>query len=228
VSQQVSTKPSDTAMAPSTSPINRRIKALGLLMVAVSMAGCHTDMWRQPKTQPLDASEFYADGQVSRPLVPGTIARDHLRLDEPYFTGAANAKWVDTIPHKVDKEFLKRGQERFNIYCTPCHGRIGDGQGMIAQRGFQLRRPVASYHTDRLRNMPVGYFYDVITNGYGAMYSYAARIEPEDRWAVVAYIRALQLSQHANPSDADSKDLALNGASQSPTSAMRDERVVSR
>lgn len=183
-------------------------KLLGLAMLAASIAGCHTDMWRQPKTQPLDLSDFYSDGQVSRPLIPGTIARDHLRLDEGYYTGAANGKWLDVIPHKVDKKFIERGQDRFNIYCTPCHGRLGDGQGMIATRGFTLRRPVASYHTDRLRKMPVGYFYDVITNGYGAMYSYASRVEPEDRWAIVSYIRALQLSQHALPSDADPTELA--------------------
>ena len=184
------------------------IKLAGLAMVLVSIAGCHTDMWRQPKTQPLDFSDFYNDGQVSRPLIPGTIARDHLRLDEGYYTGAANGKWLDVIPHQVNKDFILRGQDRFNIYCTPCHGRLGDGQGMIATRGFTLRRPVASYHTDRLRKMPVGYFYDVITNGYGAMYSYASRVEPEDRWAIVSYIRALQLSQHALPSDADAATLA--------------------
>jgi len=129
----------------------------------------------------------------------------------------------------VDKAFIKRGQDRFNIYCTPCHGRVGDGNGMIAQRGFNLRRPVASYHTDRLRGMPVGYFYDVITNGYGAMYSYASRIEPEDRWAVVAYIRALQLSQHAVPADADQVQLTASTAT--PTHLMsgtQDQRVAKK
>lgn len=145
---------------------------------------------------------------MSRPLVPGTIARGHLRLDEGFFTGQENGKWMDSIPVKVDRALLARGQERFNIYCTPCHGRLGDGNGMIAHRGFSLRRPVASYHTDRLRKMPVGYFYDVITNGYGAMYSYASRVEPQDRWAIVSYIRALQLSQHAAPNDADPSVLA--------------------
>jgi hypothetical protein len=208
--------------------LSGRVQGFGLLALAVSLAGCHTDMWRQPKTQPLDASEFYSDGQVSRPLVPGTIARDHLRLDEPYYTGAESGKWIDTIPHVVDKAFIKRGQDRFNAYCTPCHGRIGDGEGMIATRGFTLLRPVASYHTDRLRNMPVGHFYDVITNGYGAMFSYASRIEPEDRWAVVAYIRALQLSQHASPSDAGSGQLAMGTSPPSPTSSVPDQRVVSR
>jgi len=126
-----------------------------LLAVACFSAGCHTDMWRQPKEEPLDASEFFADGQASRPLVPGTIARDHLRQDEPYFTGIKEKKWMDELPMPVTMDLLKRGQDRFNIYCTPCHGRLGDGQGMIAHRGFQLRRPVGNYHTDRLRKMPI-------------------------------------------------------------------------
>lgn len=177
---------------------------IGLLgLVAMSVAGCHTDMWRQPKHEPLDASEFFADGQASRPLLPGTIARDHLREDGAFFTGSENGKWIDKMPVEVTKELVKRGQERYDIYCSPCHGRTGDGKGMIALRGFQLKRPVGNYHTDRLRNMPVGHFYDVITNGYGAMYSYASRVEPQDRWAIVAYIKALQLSQNATVEDAD-------------------------
>jgi mono/diheme cytochrome c family protein len=178
-------------------------RGLALLAVGVFAAGCNTDMWRQPRQEPLDASEFFADGQANRPLVPGTIARGHAREDAPYFTGVRNGRWVDELPMPVTMDLLKRGQERFQIYCTPCHGQLGDGNGMIAKRGFALRRPVGNYHTDRLRNMPVGHFYDVITNGYGAMYSYASRIEPQDRWAVVAYIRALQLSQNANIADAD-------------------------
>jgi mono/diheme cytochrome c family protein len=182
---------------------------IGLLgLVAMSVAGCHTDMWRQPKHEPLDASEFFADGQASRPLLPGTIARDHLREDGAFFTGSENGKWIDKMPVEVTKELVKRGQERYDIYCSPCHGRIGDGKGMIALRGFQLKRPVGNYHTDRLRNMPVGHFYDVITNGYGAMYSYASRVEPQDRWAIVAYIKALQLSQNATVEDADTEGKA--------------------
>jgi len=182
---------------------------IGLLgLVAMSVAGCHTDMWRQPKHEPLDASEFFADGQASRPLLPGTIARDHLREDGAFFTGSENGKWIDKMPLEVTKELVKRGQERYDIYCSPCHGRTGDGKGMIALRGFQLKRPVGNYHTDRLRNMPVGHFYDVITNGYGAMYSYASRVEPQDRWAIVAYIKALQLSQNATVEDADAEGKA--------------------
>lgn len=157
-------------------------------------AGCHTDMWRQPKEEPLGISKFYVDGASSRPLTPGTIARDHLREDSVFYTGVRAGRWVDNLPMPLTKALIDRGQERYDIFCSPCHGRLGDGQGMIAQRGFTLRRPVGNYHTPRLRNMPVGYLYDVITNGYGTMYGYASRIEPRDRWAIVAYVRALQLS----------------------------------
>jgi len=200
---------------------------LALTGVAMAAAGCNTDMWRQPKTEPLDESNFFTDGMGSRPLVPGTIARDHMRQDDAYFTGFKDGagptatattpggapppvntkKLVDTLPMPVTMDLLKRGQDRFNIYCVPCHGRLGDGEGMIAKRGFKLRRPVGNYHTERLRKMPIGHFYDVITNGYGAMFSYAARIEPQDRWAIAAYIRVLQLSQHATPADADAAEL---------------------
>jgi hypothetical protein len=176
-------------------------KLIAGIGLAVFVAGCHTDMWRQPKTEPMDKSEFFADGQSARPLVAGTIARGRVRLDDAYYTGAVNGKWVDKIPVEVNKALVERGQDRFNVYCSPCHGRLGDGNGMIAHRGLQLVRPVGNYHTDRLRKMPVGHFYDVITNGYGAMYSYASRVEPQDRWAIVAYIRALQLSQNAPITD---------------------------
>lgn len=185
-------------------------------------AGCHTDMWRQPRTDPLDESAFFtADGQTSRPLLPGTIPRGHLREDEAFFTGAQNGKWLTTLPMPLTKELLLRGQERFNVYCSPCHGQLGDGEGMIANRGFKLRRPVGNYHTPRLRAMPVGHFYDVITNGYGTMYSYASRVEPRDRWAIVAYIRALQLSQSASAADAGAATpptTPTTGATEAPTS----------
>jgi mono/diheme cytochrome c family protein len=200
-------------------------KSLTLVAVALAAVGCNTDMWRQPKQEPLDASEFYTDGMANRPLVPGTIARDHLREDDAYYTGVKDKKWVDQLPMPLTKDLLMRGQDRFNIYCTPCHGRLGDGEGMISHRGFRLVRPVGNYHTERLRNMPLGHFYDVITNGYGAMFSYASRVEPQDRWAIAAYIRVLQLSQHARPEDADpaalDKSVQLNpplpaGASPAP------------
>ncbi len=139
--------------------------------------------------------------------MPGTVARGYARQDDEYYTGQVNGKWIDGLPSSMHlskqqlHDFLLRGQERFNIYCSPCHSRLGDGKGMIALRGFELRRPVGDYHTDRLRKMPMGHFFDVITNGYGAMYSYASRVEPQDRWAIAAYIRVLQLSQHATAAD---------------------------
>lgn len=190
-------------------------------MACLLMAGCHTDLWVQPKIRPQHESEFYPDGSSSRPLVPGTIARDHLREDDAFFTGFKDGKLLTQIPIKVTKDLLMRGQERFHIYCIPCHGQLGDGQGMIAKRGFTLRRPIASYHTDRLRAMPIGHFYDVITNGYGAMYSYASRVEPQDRWAIASYIRALQLAQHAKPQDAtpdELKSLQANPEGKPPAS----------
>ena len=178
---------------------------LGLLVLAAA-AGCHTDMWVQPKEAPLDESEFFADKQSSRPLVPGTVARGHLEEDTAFFTGRdESGQLVTELPMKLSKDDLKalllRGEERYNIYCTPCHGRLGDGKGMISRRGLALRRPPADYHTDRLRTMPIGHFYDVMTHGYGVMFSYASRVEPQDRWAIAAYIRALQLSQHATAAD---------------------------
>lgn len=189
-------------------------KALLLGFASLGLAGCHTDMWRQPKTEPLGLSQtVFTDGALSRPLVPGTIPQGHLREDGAFFGGiGADGKWVSQVPVPVTLSLLKRGQDRFKIYCTPCHGQLGNGEGMIAHRGFELRRAVGNYHTERLRNMPVGHFYDVITNGYGAMYSYASRIEPQDRWAVVAYIRALQLSQNAQPGDVDQAALAAQQA----------------
>ena len=125
----------------------------------------------------------------------------------------------------VNLELVKRGQERFNVYCSPCHGRLGDGKGMIALRGFQLRRPVGNYHTDRLRKMPVGHFYDVITNGYGAMYSYAARVEPQDRWAIVSYIRALQLSQNAPLDEATKANIEKAAAEKAKATESKEEKA---
>jgi mono/diheme cytochrome c family protein len=179
----------------------RLLKNLVIGFAVASIVGCNTDMWVQQKAAPLSSSEFFTDGASSRPLVPGTIPRGRLREDGAFYTGIENGKWVDKLPVSVTADLLKRGRDRFDIYCSPCHGRLGDGKGMIAQRGFQLQRPVGNYHSDRLRKMPVGHFYDVMTNGYGAMYSYASRIEPQDRWAIVAYIRALQLSQHGSVND---------------------------
>lgn len=183
---------------------------------ALFLAGCHTDMWVQPHLRAQTFSEFgnFSDHATSRPVVFGTVARGEQDDDPGYDTGRANGKLIDQIPvataiaHEPKflhinnfKDFLERGKERFTIYCTPCHGQLGDGQGMIATRGLALKRQPATYHTDRLRKMPVGHFFDVITNGYGVMFSYAARVEKPDRWAIAAYIRVLQMSQNMRASD---------------------------
>lgn len=169
-------------------------KAALLALVSLSLAGCRQDMHDQAKAKTLAPSNFFADGRSARPVVAGTVARGQLQLDEHLYTGKIDGRHADTFPFPITPGVMQRGQERFNIYCSPCHGRIGDGSGIIVQRGF--RRP-ASYHEERLRNAPPGYFFDVITNGFGTMFDYADRITPEDRWSIVAYIRALQLSQNA-------------------------------
>ena len=156
-------------------------------------------MHDQPKFIPLRGSEFFADGRSARPLIEGTVARGHLNDDEAFYTGKGpDGKPLDTFPFPVTKDVIERGEDRYNVYCSPCHDRLGNGNGMIVSRGF--RKP-PSYHTDRLRQVPNGYIYDVITNGFGAMQDYSAQIPPRDRWAIVAYVRALQLSQNASLND---------------------------
>lgn len=152
----------------------------------------------QPRYQPLSASQFFNDGRSARPPVPGTVARGELRINERMYTGKVNGVPVDSFPFPVTRQDLERGRERYNIYCAPCHDSTGSGRGMIVERGFPAP---PSYHMDRLRNAPAGHFFDVMTRGYGTMYSYADRISPEDRWRIAAYIRALQLSQHATIND---------------------------
>jgi mono/diheme cytochrome c family protein len=166
-------------------------------------AGCRQDMHNQPKYRGLRPSVFFADGSSARPLVEGTVARGTLQDDEGFFTGKVNKVEVKELPFPVDEQVLNRGQERFNIYCTPCHDRTGSGNGMVVQRGY--RRP-PSFHIDRLRQADPGHFFDVMTNGFGAMPDYNVQIAPRDRWAIVAYIRALQLSQHAAAADVPGGD----------------------
>ncbi len=165
----------------------------GLFFISV-LGACRQDMQDQPRYKPFRPDRFFADDDSSRPLLPGTIARGELRSDRYFYSGFVGKAVGDYMPFPVTKAVLERGRERFNIYCAPCHARTGDGNGMIVQRGF--RRP-PSYHIDRLRNAPLGHFFDVITNGFGAMPDYSAQIPARDRWAIVAYIRALQLSQYA-------------------------------
>ena len=167
-------------------------------MLLLLTTACRQDMHDQPKYQPLERSAFIEDGRASRPLLAGTIAQGHLRDDEHLYTGKSGDQPATTFPFPITKAILERGQQRFNIYCAPCHDRMGTGLGMVVRRG--MRRP-PSYHIDRLRESPPGYFYDVIANGFGAMPDYAAQIEPRDRWAIVAYIRVLQRSQKATLAD---------------------------
>ena len=168
-------------------------------------AGCRQDMHNQPKYRPLRAAEFFRDGSSARPLVEGTVARGTLQEDEAFFTGKVGGALVAELPLAIDDTVLARGQERYNIFCTPCHDATGSGRGMIVQRGF---RAPTSFHIDRLRQAPAGHFFDVMTNGLGAMPDYRAQIAPRDRWTIVAYIRALQLSQRAAATDVPGGDPA--------------------
>ncbi len=174
-----------------------RHKGAALVVAAMLGAiGCRQDMHNQPRYKPLAATDFFGDGRSERPTIADTVARGQLRVDEARYTGKLNGKDVDYFPIQISHSDVLRGQERFDIYCTPCHGRLGNGHGMVVSRG--LRQP-PSYLDPRLVNAPVGHFFDVMTNGYGAMYSYASRVAPDDRWRIAAYIRALQLSQDAPP-----------------------------
>jgi mono/diheme cytochrome c family protein len=174
----------------------------------VLLAACRQDMHDQPKYIPLRSSDFFSDGRSARMPVEGTVARGHLRDDEHLYTGKVNGKLVEALPFPVTRELLGRGQERYNIYCTPCHSRVGDGSGVIVQRGY--RRP-ESFHVERLRQAPVGHYFDAMTRGFGAMPDFASQISPQDRWAIAAYIRALQLSQHATLADVPESERGAMG-----------------
>ena len=173
-------------------------RAVIVAAACVALAGCRQDMHDAPSYDPLQATDFFANGAASRPLVPNTVARGQLRADEHLYTGKVNGQVTNEFPMPVTRQVLDRGQERFNVYCSPCHGRTGEGNGMIVQRGF--RQP-PSYHDERLRNAPVGYFFDVMTNGFVAMQDYSAQVTVPDRWAIAAYIRVLQLSRAATVND---------------------------
>ena len=174
------------------------IRVLGVVAVAVALAGCRQDMHDAPSYDPLQATTFFANGAASRMLVANTVPRGLLREDTHLNEGKVDGQLATTFPMPVTAEVMARGQERFNVFCSPCHGRTGSGNGMVVQRGF---RAPPSYHEDRLRNAPVGYFFDVMTNGFGAMQDYASQVPVADRWAIAAYIRALQLSQRATVAD---------------------------
>ncbi len=165
----------------------------------VGLAGCRQDMHNQPKFYPQRGTDFYTDRRSARPQVTGTVARGQEDAGSYFRTGMVNGQEGEGMPVPVNAELLQRGQEKYNIYCTACHSRVGNGKGMIVMRGYF---PAGNLHTDRLRQAPLGHFFNVITNGYGAMPEYKAQVDTGDRWAIAAYIRALQLSQHATAADA--------------------------
>jgi len=178
--------------------LRNRIFIAGSSLLLLALTACRDDMHNQPRYKPLAASEFFGDRRSARPEVEGTIARGQLRIDEARYTGKIAGEDITEFPIPITKADIERGQARFNVYCTPCHGRLGDGNGMVVMRGF--RQP-PSYYSQRLMDAPLGHFYDVISNGFGAMASYASRVTSDDRWRVIAYIRALQLSESAKLSD---------------------------
>jgi mono/diheme cytochrome c family protein len=188
---------------------SRSLRALALVLAPLALTGCRQDMHDNPRTEPLEESRVFADRSASRTLVAGTVPRGHLNEDEFLHTGKMFGQPVAEFPFAITRKDLDRGQERFNIYCSPCHSRLGDGRGMVVLRGH--RQP-PSFHIDRLRQAPPGYVFDVITNGFGAMPDYRAQITPEDRWRVVAYLKALQLSQNATMTDVPEEERGRIGA----------------
>jgi mono/diheme cytochrome c family protein len=174
------------------------------LGAAVFLAGCN-DMRYQPKFKPYDSYSFFEDGRSARVPPEDTVPRGHLNLDDHLYKGKVGGKFVETMPFPVTPEILARGRQRYDIFCSMCHGQTGEGNGMIVQRGFPVP---PSYHNDRLRKAPIGHFFDVMTNGYGVMYSYGDRIPARDRWAIAAYIRVLQRSQNGKISDVPAEERA--------------------
>jgi hypothetical protein len=180
-----------------------RAAALAALAALLAIAGCRQDMQNQPKLIPQRGSDMFADHRGARPQVVNTVARGQLREDSYFYTGVVQGangyrEEENLMPFPVTLEVLKRGQERFNIYCSPCHSRVGNGEGAIVDRGY---KPAGNLHDQVRRAQPVSHYFYVMTHGYGAMPDYSAQLTPEDRWAVAAYIRALQLSQAASPQD---------------------------
>ena len=193
---------------------SRRLVIAAASMLLVGNTACRQDMYNQPRYKPLAQSEFFTDDAAARPLPPHTVARGHLDEDTVFFTGRNDdGTLAASLPGPVTRDLLKRGQERYDIYCSVCHGYEGDGNGMIVQRGFPAPN---SYHIERLRQSPPGYFFNVVTHGYGIMYSYASRVEPADRWAIVAYIRALQLANNGRMDDVPSSERAKLEAAATP------------
>jgi len=187
-------------------------KLMMLTSVAIfAIAGCRQQMADQPHQRPLEPSNFFDDGMASRPVEPGTVARAGKEQNGPRFHSKVYGKLVDTFPFEVTMEVLARGQERYEIFCSPCHDRLGTGQGMIVRRGFT---PARSFHDPRLRDAPAGHFFEVITQGFGQMPSYANQLSEQDRWAVIAYIRALQFSRNVRLDQLPPEDRAKMKATQ--------------
>jgi mono/diheme cytochrome c family protein len=187
----------------STSAISAISALIVVIMIALTGSACRQDMHDQPKYTPLRSTAFFGDVRSARPLVAGTVARGQLHEDPFLETGKIGSADATIFPFAVDAAVMARGRERFEIFCTPCHGRTGTGDGMVVRRGY--RRP-PTYHDDRLRNTPIGHFVDVMANGFGAMPDYSDEVGARDRWAIAAYIRALQLSQHAQLADVPERE----------------------
>jgi mono/diheme cytochrome c family protein len=175
--------------------ISRLLLAACCLLLVV---GCRQQMAETGREKPLDQSAVFEDRRLARPLVPGTVARGQLKADAAFYTGKVGDVLVEPLPVPLTKDLLERGRDRYEIFCTPCHGRVGTGEGAVTKRGL---RPPPSYHIPRLREAPLGHFFDVMTNGFGVMPDYAAQVPPADRWAIAAYIRTLQVSQGISVAD---------------------------
>lgn len=204
--------PRPTGHGPRTTDYVARTMCALLALLGV---GCRQDMHDQPKVEPFEASEFFADGMASRKPVGGTVARGQLREDDHFYRGLdPDGNFAAELPMPLTAELLERGRERYDIFCSPCHSRTGDGDGMVVRRGFKAPQ---SLHLERLRASPPGYYFDVISSGFGEMPSYASQVPVADRWAIVAYIQALQLSRHAERSRLDAEDLAALAAPETAT-----------
>jgi hypothetical protein len=179
--------------------LSKKLFSVGILLAIALSSACRIDMQVQPRQNPLSRSDFFSDQRSARPSVEGTVARGQLHEDTYFYTGKIGNNPGDAMPFPVTKEVLERGRERYNVFCAPCHSRVGDGNGFVPLRGFARRPP--SFHIARLQKAPLGYFYDVMTEGFGIMPDYASQIPAQDRWNIVAYVRALQLSQNATMAD---------------------------
>ena len=178
--------------------MHKPLQMLGGLIALSWLGACRQDMHDQPRYEPMEASAFFADGSSMRPQVKGSVARGELRLDKHLYEGKIDGEFARSFPFEITEQILDRGQNRYQIFCSACHSSTGNGEGMVVKRG--MRQP-PSYHIERLRDVEHGYLFDVITNGFGGMYDLADKLTAEDRWAVVAYVRALQISQNATLED---------------------------